>query len=446
MKYQKEIDAFIFELIKNNPNESVFHQAVYEVAGNIIPFIAENPRYQNQLLLERLTEPERVIMFKITWKDDKGKTQVNRGYRVEMNSSLGPFMGGIRFHSSVSLDSLKFLAFEQVLKNSISTLSFGGCKGGSDFSPFGKSDDEIMRFCYAFMSEIFRYLGPDTDISTDDIGIGTREMGYLIGQYKKLRNQLNGILIGKGRDWSQSSIRPEATGFGLVYFVQEMLLHHSQDIKGKKIAISGFGNIAWGAARKANDLGATVVSISGPDGFVHLPHGITNDKLDFMLQLYKYDSVEPFAEKYNFDFYPNEKPWIMKADIALPCSIQNEIVAEDVELLIENQYQLLAEGTYMPCTKEAIQAIQKSEILFAPSKASSAGGIAVSGIECTHSSIHAPSSKTELDEKLQQIMKSIHKNCLKYGASADQKINYHKGANIAAFVKIADAMLEQGLV
>ncbi|NPD46531.1 MULTISPECIES: NADP-specific glutamate dehydrogenase [unclassified Lentimicrobium] len=446
MKYQQKIDAFIFELIKRNPNESVFHQAVYEVAENIIPFIAENKKYQNHLIFERLTDPERVLIFKIIWEDDKGVVQVNRGYRVEMNSSLGPYKGGIRFHSSVGLDSLKFLAFEQVLKNSISTLNFGGSKAGSDFSPFGKSDKEIMRFCYAFMSEIFRYLGSDTDICTDDIGIGTREVGYLIGQYKKLRKQFNGILIGHGQDWSQKTIKPEATGFGLVYFAQEMLLNKGLNIKGKRVAISGFGNIAWGAAKKANDLGAKVISISGPDGFVYMPNGITDDKLDFILQLYKYDSVEPFAEKYNFDFYPNEKPWSIKADIALPCSIQNELLTEDADMLIENEYLLLAEGTNMPCTKEAIKTIHHSGILYAPSKASSAGSMIVSGIESTCNAISDSLTESEIDLKLQEIIKLIHKNCLKYGELETGKINYQKGANIAAFVKIADAMLDQGLV
>lgn len=446
MKYQQKIDEFIFELIKRNPNESVFHQAVYEVAEYIIPFIAENPKYQNHLILERLTDPERVVMFKVIWEDDKGEVQVNRGYRVEMNSSLGPFKGGIRFHSSVGLDSLKFLAFEQALKNSISTLNFGGSKGGSDFSPFGKSDKEIMRFCYAFMSEIFQYLGSDTDISTDDIGIGTREVGYLIGQYEKLRNQFKGISNGKGQNWSQNTAKPEATGFGLVYFVQEMLLNKGINIKGKKVAISGFGNIAWAAARKANDLGAIVISISGPDGFVYMPEGITNDKLDFILQLYKYDSVEPFAQKYNFDFYPNEKPWIIKADIALPCSIQNEIITEDAEMLIENEYLLVAEGTYMPCTKEAIQFIHKSGILYAPSKASGAGSMIASGLTSTGHDRYRSLTIKEIDFKIQEIIKVIHNNCLKYGELENGQINYQKGANIAAFVKIADAMLSQGIV
>lgn len=446
MNYKQKIDEFIFELIKNNPNESVFHQAVYEVADHIIPFIEENPKYKNHLLLERLIEPERVIIFKINWKDDKGEVQVNRGYRVEMNSTLGPFKGGVRFHSSVGLDSLKFLAFEQVLKNSISTLNYGGSKGGSDFSPFGKSDDEIMRFCYTFMTESFRYLGPHADISTDDIGISSREIGYLIGQYKKLRNQFSGIIKDKGSNWYSSILRPEATGYGLVYFTQEMLQHIGQNINGKSVAISGFGNVAWSAAKKAIDLGAKVITISSPDGFVHIPNGITNEKLDDMLQLYKYDSVEPFAEKHNLDFYPNEKPWVLKADIALPCCIQNEIGLDDAELLIENGYSAVAEGTYMPCSKDAIQAIQQADILYAPSKASSAGGIVISGIEDAQNSPTSLLSKIELDQKLQSIMKSIHENCLIYGKIKNGKVNYNKGANIAAFVKIADAMLVQGLV
>lgn len=448
MENRDLIDDFMYNVIHSNPNESIFHQAVYEVAESIIPFIEKNPKYQNHKILERMIEPERVIIFRVTWKDDRGMVHVNRGYRIEMNSSIGPYKGGLRFHSSVSLDSLKFLAFEQVLKNSLTTLNLGGGKGGSDFSPIGKSDDEIMRFCQAFMSELFKYIGPDTDVPAGDIGVGGREIGYLFGQYKKLKNQFTGVLTGKGIEWGGSILRPEATGFGVVYFAQQMLQTKKMDIKGKKVAISGFGNVAWGAATKASELGARVVTISGPDGFVYDPDGIQGEKLDFMIKL-RYsnlDRVQPFAEKFNLTFIPDKKPWISKADIALPCAIQNEIVLKDAEDIINNGYICVTEGANMPCTIDAIKIFQKAKILYSPGKASNAGGVAISGIEMVQNAIHYGFPKEEIDQRLQKIMKSIHDDCITYGSEGNGYIDYQKGANIAGFVKVANAMLDQGVI
>jgi len=448
MEIKDKIDDFMYDVIHKNPNESIFHQAVYEVAESVIPFIEQNPKYQNKMILERMTEPERIIMFRVNWKDDKGHVHVNRGYRIEMNSSIGPYKGGLRFHSSVSLDSLKFLAFEQVLKNSLTTLNLGGGKGGSDFSPTGKSDDEIMRFCQAFMSELFRYIGPDTDVPAGDIGVGGREVGYLFGQYKKLKNQFTGVLTGKGMEWGGSILRPEATGFGVVYFAQQMLKTKQMDIKGKKVAISGFGNVAWGAATKASELGAKVVTISGPDGFVYDPDGIQGEKLDFMLKL-RYsnlDKVQPFAEKFNLTFIPEKKPWISNADIALPCAIQNEIVLKDAEDIINNGYICVTEGANMPCSIDAIKIFQEAKILYSPGKASNAGGVAISGIEMVQNAIHYGFPREEIDLRLQKIMKSIHDDCIKYGHEEGGYIDYQKGANIAGFVKVANAMIDQGVV
>ncbi len=448
MKYKKEIDAFMFEVIQKNPNEGIFHQAVYEVAENIIPFIMENPKYKGKKILERLSEPERVIMFKIGWKDDKGEVQVNRGFRIEMNSNLGPYKGGLRFHSSVSLDSLKFLAFEQVLKNSLTTLSLGGGKGGSDFSPVGKSDDEIMRFCYAFMSELYKYIGPDTDIPAGDIGVGGREIGYLFGQYKKLRNHFVGVLTGKGLEWGGSKLRPEATGFGVVYFANQMLQTKGLSLKGKTVAVSGFGNVSWGAVKKATELGAKVITISGPDGYIYDADGISGDKIDYMLQMRfkNTDMVKDYADKFGVEYIPGKKPWERKADIALPCAIQNEIVLDDALNIINNGYICVTEGANMPCTAEAVHAFQKAKILYSPGKASNAGGVAVSGLEMVQNSIHYQYTNEDIDERLQAIMSSIHDNCIKYGKDETGYIDYMKGANIAGFVKVANAMLDQGVV
>jgi len=445
---KNKVDSFIFDIIKNNPNESVFHQAVYEVAEAIIPFIEKNPRYQGKRILERIAEPERVIIFKVSWKDDQGRVQVNRGYRIEMNSTLGPYKGGLRFHSSVSLDSLKFLAFEQVFKNSLTTLNLGGGKGGSDFNPVGKTDDEIMRFCQAFMSELFRYIGSNTDVPAGDIGVGSREIGYMFGQYKKLRNHFTGVLTGKGLEWGGSILRPEATGYGVVYFAQHMLKEINESLKDKKVAISGFGNVAWGAAKKASELGAKVVTLSGPDGYIYDPVGIKGEKIDYMLEL-RYsnaDRIELFAQKFDLEFFPNKKPWEAKADIAMPCAIQNEIVLEDAENIINNGYICLTEGANMPCTNDAIHLLKKSKILYSPGKASNAGGVAISGIEMAQNTTRYAMTEKEIDHRLQQIMESIHNECKKYGREDDGYIDYQKGANIAGFVKVANSMIEQGIV
>lgn len=389
-----------------------------------------------------------MIIFKVSWKDDQGQVQVNRGYRIEMNSVLGPYKGGLRFHSSVSLDSLKFLAFEQVFKNSLTTLSLGGGKGGSDFNPVGKTDDEIMRFCQAFMSELFRYLGPNTDVPAGDIGVGAREIGYMFGQYRKLRNHFTGVLTGKGLEWGGSLLRPEATGYGVVYFAQHMLKEINESIKDKKVAISGFGNVAWGAAKKASELGAKVVTLSGPDGFIYDPEGIKGEKIDYMLEL-RYsnaDRIELFAEKFGLEFFPDKKPWEMKADIALPCAIQNEIVLEDAENIVKNGYICLTEGANMPCTNDAIHYLKMSKILYSPGKASNAGGVAISGIEMAQNTTRFIMTENEIDHRLKQIMESIHNDCKKYGKSNDGYIDYQKGANIAGFVKVANAMIDQGIV
>ncbi|NOR86042.1 MAG: NADP-specific glutamate dehydrogenase [Bacteroidales bacterium] len=448
MKYKKEVDTFMYEVIQKNPNESIFHQAVFEVAESIIPFIMENPKYQGKKILERLSEPERVIIFKVGWKDDKGEVQVNRGFRIEMNSNLGPYKGGLRFHSSVSLDSLKFLAFEQVLKNSLTTLNLGGGKGGSDFSPVGKSDDEIMRFCYAFMSELYRYIGPDTDIPAGDIGVGGREIGYLFGQYKKLKNQFVGVLTGKGIEWGGSILRPEATGFGVVYFAKQMLETKGLSLEGKRVAVSGFGNVSWGAVTKANEMGAKVVTISGPDGYIYDPDGISGEKIDYMLEMRmsNTDKVKDYANKFGVQFIPNKKPWEVEADIALPCAIQNEINLDDAKNIIHNNYICITEGANMPCTTEAVHAFQNAKLLYSPGKASNAGGVAISGIEMVQNAIHFRFAKEEIDQRLQSIMESIHSNCIKYGRNEDGYIDYMKGANIAGFVKVANAMIEQGIV
>ncbi len=448
MKYQKEVDSFMYDVIQHNPGESIFHQAVYEVAETIIPFIIENPKYQGKKIMERIAEPERVILFKIGWKDDKGEVQVNRGFRIEMNSCLGPYKGGLRFHSSVTLDSLKFLAFEQVFKNSLTTLSLGGGKGGSDFSPIGKTDDEIMRFCYAFMSEIYKYIGADTDIPAGDIGVGGREIGYLFGQYKKLTNQFTGVLTGKGLEWGGSLLRPEATGFGVVYFMKQMLETRGLSLKGKRVAVSGFGNVSWGAVTKATEMGAKVITISGPDGYIYDPDGISGEKIDYMLEMRfkNTDKVKDFADKYGVEYIPNKKPWEVEADIALPCAIQNELLKDDAEDIIRNNYICVAEGANMPCTSEAVHLFQKAKLLYSPGKASNAGGVAVSGIEMVQNASHYPYKKEEVDERLKGIMSTIHSNCIKYGKDDTGYIDYLKGANIAGFVKVADAMLDQGIV
>lgn len=448
MKREEIFDRFFAEIKRKNPAESLFHQAVQEIVETLVDFIQANPKYQTEKILERLCEPERVIMFKVPWVDDKGEIQINRGFRIEMNSCLGPYKGGLRFHPTVTLDVLKFLAFEQVFKNSLTTLSLGGGKGGSDFDPKGKTDREIMQFCYSFMSELYRHIGPNTDVPAGDIGVGGREIGYLFGQYKRLKNEFSGVLTGKGLNWGGSLLRPEATGYGVVYFTREMLHQKKKDFIGKKVAVSGFGNVAWGAVKKATELGAKVVTISGPDGYVYDPNGISGEKIDYMLDL-RYsnkDIVKPYAEKFNVEFYENRRPWEVKADIALPCATQNELDVNDAENIIKNGYLCVTEGANMPCTLEAIKLFRKERILYAPGKASNAGGVAVSGLEMAQNSLHIPWSSSEVDERLKIIMKNIHSTCVHYGIQEDGYVDYMKGANIGGFVKIADSMIEQGVV
>ncbi|NPA45264.1 MAG: NADP-specific glutamate dehydrogenase [Chlorobi bacterium] len=443
-----KVNKFMDGIIARNPGEKEFHQAVLEVAEVIIPFIEENPVYKDAKILERLTEPERTIMFKVPWQDDNGEYHINRGYRIEFNSAIGPYKGGLRFHPSVNLSILKFLGFEQILKNSLTTLPMGGGKGGSDFNPKGKSDNEIMRFCQSFMTELYRHIGPNTDVPAGDIGVGGREIGFLFGQYKRLKNEFTGVLTGKGREWGGSLMRPEATGFGNVYFSQEMLATKGETFKGKTVAVSGFGNVAWGAVTKANQLGAKVVTISGPDGYIYDKDGISGEKIDYMLELRatNNDIVKPYADEFGVEFFPGKKPWEQKVDIALPCATQNELVEEDAKQLVANGVICVGEGANMPCTPEAIETFQKAKVLFSPGKASNAGGVAVSGLEMSQNSLRYNWTSEEVDKKLHEIMKNIHEACKKYGTEADGYVNYVKGANIAGFVKVADAMLAQGLV
>ncbi|MGQ1946254.1 NADP-specific glutamate dehydrogenase [Geofilum sp. OHC36d9] len=442
-----KMQVFINEVQRKNPGEEEFLQAVQEVVETVWDFYRENPRYQKAKILERMVEPERVIMFRVPWVDDKGEVQVNRGFRVEFNSAIGPYKGGIRFHSSVSLSSLKFLGFEQTFKNSLTSLPMGGGKGGSDFNPRGKSDGEVMRFCQAFISELFRHIGPDTDVPAGDIGVGAREIGYMFGMYKKLRNQFTGVFTGKGREFGGSVIRPEATGYGAIYFVREMLALKGESLAGKTIAVSGFGNVAWGAVSKAVELGAKVVTISGPDGYIYDPNGISGEKIDYMLMLRNSnnDVVQPYAEQFGVSFFAGKKPWEQKVDIAIPCAIQNELNETDVKTLIKNGCQLIAEASNMGCTADAaILATEK--ITFAPGKAVNAGGVAVSGLEMSQNSMRLSWTREEVDEKLKHIMINIHNTCVKYGKTPDGKINYMKGANIGGFVKVAEAMMAQGIV
>ncbi len=442
-----KINKFMDGVIANNPGEKEFHQAVLEVAEKLIPFIEENPQYSKLKILERLVEPERVIMFRVPWQDDAGEVQINKGYRVEYNSAIGPYKGGLRFHPSVTLSILKFLGFEQILKNSLTTLPMGGGKGGSNFNPKGKSDNEIMRFCQSFMSELYRHIGPNTDVPAGDIGVGGKEIGFLFGQYKKLKNEFTGILTGKGREWGGSLMRPEATGFGNVYFAQEMLATKGDSFKGKTVAISGFGNVSWGAAIKATELGGKVVTISGPDGYIYDPNGISGEKIEYMLELRatNNDVVAPYAEEFDVEFFPNKRPWEQKVDIALPCAIQNELNADDAKKLVANGVMCVSEGANMPCTPEAIELFQEAKILYGPGKAANAGGVAVSGLEMSQNSLRFSWTAEEVDQKLQRIMKDIHASCIKYGTDGEYT-DYVKGANIAGFVKVADAMIAQGLV
>lgn len=431
-----------------NPNEPEFHQAVEEVLESLDIVLQRHPEYRSLKIVERMVEPERVIMFRVPWMDDQGQIHINRGYRIEMNSAIGPYKGGLRFHPSVTLGILKFLAFEQVFKNSLTTLPMGGGKGGSDFDPKGKSDNEIMRFCQSFMTELFRHIGPNTDVPAGDIGVGTREIGYLFGQYKRLTNEFTGVLTGKGINWGGSLIRPEATGFGVVYFANEMLKTKGQTFEGKTVAVSGFGNVAWGAVQKVTELGGKVVTLSGPDGYIYDPDGVKGEKIDYMLKLRasNKDAVEDYAKEFKVKFVPGKKPWEVKCDVALPCATQNEIYENDARELIKNGCMCVCEGANMPTTIEAYKLFVEAGILYAPGKASNAGGVATSGLEMSQNSMRLPWSREEVDKRLQEIMIRIHDTCLataeKYGTPG----NYVNGANIAGFLKVADAMIDQGLV
>ncbi|MGE4586243.1 MAG: NADP-specific glutamate dehydrogenase [Mangrovibacterium sp.] len=441
-----EISDFIAVLKTKTPGEAEFHQAVQEVVESVWGFYRGNPRYQKARILERLVEPERVVMFRVPWVDDRGEVQVNRGYRVEFNSALGPYKGGLRFHPTVTLSVLKFLGFEQIFKNSLTGLPMGGGKGGSDFNPKGKSDHEIMHFCQSFMTELQRHIGPDTDVPAGDIGVGGREIGYLFGQYKRIRNAFAGVLTGKGLAWGGSLIRPEATGFGAVYFVQHMLDRFGQKAAGQTFAVSGFGNVAWGAITKINELGGRVVTISGPDGYVYDKEGICGEKVDYLLELRasNNDVVEPYAREFGAVFFPGRKPWGQKADIAMPCATQNELDLDDARMLVENRCSFVAEVSNMGCTAEAAEYLVE-HLEYAPGIAVNAGGVAVSGLEMSQNSQRLHWSREEVDARLHLIMKGIHEACMRYGKSGD-RINYLKGANIGGFVKVADAMLAQGVV
>ena len=444
---EQKIHDFIEEIATKNSGEGEFLQAVEEVAEVIIPFIEANPKYNNKMLLERMVEPERVIMFRVPWTDDSGNTRVNRGYRVEFNSAIGPYKGGLRFHPSVNLSILKFLGFEQVFKNSLTTLPMGGGKGGSDFNPKGKSDNEVMRFCQSFMTELCKHIGPDTDVPAGDIGVGGREIGYMFGQYKRIRNEFTGVLTGKGISWGGSLIRPEATGYGNVYFAQNMLAVKGQDLTGKTVTVSGSGNVAQYACEKATELGAKVVTLSDSSGYIYDKDGIDADKLAFVMELknVKRGRIKEYAEKYGCEFHPGERPWGVKCDIALPCATQNELNEEQAKKLVANGCICISEGANMPSTPEAIAVFQDAKILFAPGKASNAGGVATSGLEMSQNSLRMNWTREEVDTKLKQIMKAIHTSCVTYGKEGDY-VDYVKGANIAGFVKVADAMLEQGVV
>lgn len=443
----KYVEDFMRMVISKNPNEPEFHQAVREVVESVADFIEKNPKYKEYKILERMVEPERVIIFRVPWVDDKGEIHVNRGYRIEMNSAIGPYKGGIRFHPTVNLSILKFLAFEQVFKNALTTLPLGGGKGGSDFDPKGKSDNEVMRFCQSFMNELFRHIGPDTDVPAGDIGVGVREIGYLFGQYKKLRNEFTGVLTGKGLKWGGSLIRPEATGYGCVYFVQEMLKTRKKSIRGAVCTVSGSGNVAQYTVEKLIELGAKVVTMSDSNGFIYDEDGIDRKKLDFVFELknIKRGRIKEYAKKFNCKYFENKKPWGIKCDIAFPSATQNEINEEDALTLVKNGCFAVGEGANMPTTPEGIKVFQKAKILYAPGKASNAGGVATSGLEMTQNSLRLSWSREEVDKKLHDIMIAIHEQCVKYGKEGNY-INYVKGANIAGFVKVADAMIEQGVV
>jgi len=443
------VKEFMANVIARNPGETLFHQAVQEVVESLIPFVEANPKYKTAKILERMIEPERVIIFRIPWIDDKGEFQINRGYRVQMNSAIGPYKGGIRFHPSVNLSTLKFLAFEQTLKNSLTTLPMGGGKGGSDFDPKGKSENEVMRFCQSLMTELYRHLGPDLDVPAGDIGVGAREVAYMFGQYKRIKNEFTGVFTGKGLDFGGSLIRPEATGYGTTYFAEYMLNTKGDSLKGKTVAISGSGNVAQYAVEKCIEMGAKVVTLSDSNGSIYDEAGITTEKLAYVMELknVKRGRIKEYADKYGVKYFEGERPWKLgKFDVAMPNATQNELDESDAKALLANGCICVSEGANMPSTLDAVNAFLAAKILYAPGKASNAGGVATSGLEMSQNSCRISWSREEVNEKLKGIMKSIHDNCVKYGTEADGTVNYVKGANIAGFIKVANAMVAQGLV
>ena len=446
---QNYVNGFMAEIMARNPGEKEFHQAVREVLESVAPYILAHPYLMDMKILERIAEPERVVMFRVPWLDDEGEVRINRGYRVQMNSAIGPYKGGIRFHPSVNLSIMKFLAFEQTFKNSLTTLPMGGAKGGSDFNPKGKSDNEVMKFCQSFMTELQRHVGQDTDVPAGDIGVGSREIGYMFGQYKRLRNEFSGVLTGKGLSWGGSPLRPEATGYGTCYFAQSMLATRGDGFSGKKVAVSGSGNVAQYAAEKALQLGAKVVTMSDSNGFVYDPDGIGEEKLAYVMELknvYR-GRIREYAEKYpHAQYFENQRPWGIKCDIAMPCATQNEINADEARTLVGNGCICVAEGANMPTEPEAIEVFRNARLLYSPGKASNAGGVATSGLEMTQNSIRLKWTREEVDSHLHRIMSDIHETCLRYGTEKDGYVNYVKGANIAGFIKVADAMMAQGLV
>ena len=436
------------KIITKNPGEAEFHQAVEEVVESIYPFIEENPKYKKARILERITEPERVLIFRVPWLDDRGEIQVNRGFRIEMNSAIGPYKGGLRFHPTVNQGILKFLAFEQVFKNSLTTLPMGGGKGGSDFDPKGKSDNEVMKFCQSFMTELQRHIGQDTDVPAGDIGVGGREIGFLFGQYKRIRNEFTGVLTGKGINWGGSLIRPEATGYGTVYFAEEMLKTRNEQLKGKNVLISGSGNVAQYAVEKVLDFGGKVLTLSDSSGYIYDPDGIDKEKLDYVMDLKnnRRGRIEEYAHKFGVKYVEGARPWHERCDVALPCATQNEIDENDAGILVRNGCFVVAEGANMPSTPQAVEVFLKAKILYGPGKAANAGGVAVSGLEMTQNSMRLPWSREEVDEKLHRIMVNIHSTCMKYGTESEGFINYVNGANVGGFIKVADSMIDQGVV
>ena len=443
----QSVEEFMERVVTTNPGEKEFHQAVHEVVGSIWHIIEANPKYRQSNILDRLVEPERVLMFRVPWVDDSGMVQVNKGYRIEMNSAIGPYKGGIRFHPSVTLSILKFLAFEQVFKNSLTTLNMGGGKGGSNFDPRGKTDGEVMRFCQAFMLELFRHIGPDTDIPAGDIGVGGREIGFLFGMYKKLKNEFTGVLTGKGRNWGGSIMRPQATGYGATYFAQEMLKTKGDTLEGKTVTISGYGNVGTYAIEKINELGGKVVTIGDEYGFAHDPDGIKGEKLDYLMDLWTVyrKPAKDYADKFKVKWIPNKNPWEVPCDIAMPTACENELQEEHAKTLVKNGCICVCEGANMPCSPESIDVFINNKLLYGPGKAANAGGVGVSGLEMAQNSMRISWTAEEVDDRLKKIMKSIHTVCMEHGKEGDF-VNYVNGANIAGFMKVADAMIDQGVI